>query len=62
MRQYKVTLNWQGEVHVFRANASNKFGAEAFAIAGLAKKLQRSRWSVRQYFTKGDKVKVEVEE
>jgi len=59
--RYRVTLNWYGEVHTFWTSTDKESRAEFNAMDRLARKVQMSRYYVRQYFYGRDKVRVERE-
>ena len=57
--KYKVTINWNGEVHIFYTYSNTKAKATTNAIIRLAKKVGYNWTVVAAYVFKEDRIKIE---
>ena len=58
---YKGTFNFEGERHILYCRASSDAHAFSTLCVQLARKVNRSSWTIRQYFWGTDKYKVALE-
>ena len=52
---YKGTFNFEGETHILYCRANNENHAFSTLCVQLARKMNRSSWSIRQYFWQTNK-------
>lgn len=57
---YKGTFNFEGERHILYCRASSDAHAFSMLCVQLARKLNMSSWSVRQYFWATNKYAIEL--